>query len=213
MPDARTTMLFLIAAIALLLIPGPVVLYTIARSIDQGRRAGFVSVLAAGVGDFCHVLAATLGLSAILLSSALAFSVVKYAGAAYLIYLGLRTLMTRIEPTEQLTVLPLRLKRIFSQGVLVSVLNPKTALFFLAFLPQFVDPARGAVAAQILFFGVLFVVLGVFTNSVYALLAGTAGSWLKGNRAFLRAQRYFAGGIYLALGVTTALTGGEKGGS
>jgi threonine/homoserine/homoserine lactone efflux protein len=212
MPDLSTALLFVIAAIALLLIPGPVVLYTIARSIDQGRRAGFMSVLAAGVGDFCHVLAATLGLSALLLSSALAFSLVKYAGAAYLIYLGVRTLMTRNEPAEQLVVPPQRLSRIFSQGVLVSVLNPKTALFFLAFLPQFVNPTRGAVTTQILLFGVLFVGLGICTNSLYAQLAGTAGAWLKSNRTFLRGQRYFAGGIYVALGVTTALTG-DKGGS
>ncbi len=132
---------FITAAMALLLIPGPVVLYTVARSINQGRRAGFVSVLAAGIGDLCHVIAATLGLSAILLSSALAFSIVKYAGAAYLIYLGVRTLMTRPDPDQQISAPPQRLMRIFSQGIVVSVLNPKTALFFLAFLPQFVQPS------------------------------------------------------------------------
>ncbi len=210
MPEPRTIALFLVAAIALLLIPGPVVLYTVARSVAQGRRAGFVSVVAAGIGDFCHVAAATLGLSALLLSSALAFGVVKYAGAAYLIYLGIRTLAASDDHAQHLAVAPQHLGRIFSQGLVVSVLNPKTALFFLAFLPQFVDPARGSASRQILLFGALFVGLGICTNGMYALLAGTAGAWLKGNRAFARGQRYFAGGIYIVLGLTTALTGAER---
>ena len=210
MPETSTLVLFVVAAMALLLIPGPVVLYTVARSINQGRRAGFVSVLAAGVGDLCHVIAATLGLSAILLSSALAFSIVKYAGAAYLIYLGVRTLMTRPDPDQQVSAAPQRLAQIFSQGMVVSVLNPKTALFFLAFLPQFVQPARGAASLQILVFGLIFVGLGIATNSIYALLAGSAGAWLKGSRAFLQGQRYFAGGVYIVLGLTTALTGSQK---
>jgi threonine/homoserine/homoserine lactone efflux protein len=210
MPEGTTIVLFLIAALTLLLIPGPVVLYTVARSIHQGRRAGFVSVLAAGIGDFCHVIGATLGLSALLLSSALAFNVVKYAGAIYLVYLGIRTLLSREEAHHGTMIQPLRLSRVFTQGLVVSVLNPKTALFFLAFLPQFVHPVQGAAAAQILLFGTLFVALGVCTNSIYALLAGTAGNWLKGNRHFARTQRYVSGGVYIALGLTTALTGTEK---
>jgi threonine/homoserine/homoserine lactone efflux protein len=210
MPDLSTIVLFSIAAVALLLIPGPNVLYLVARSIEQGRQAGFVSTLAAGVGDMCHVLAATLGLSAIVLSSVLAFNVVKFAGAAYLIYIGMRTLTARDQSADQINIAPLPMARVFSQGVLVSALNPKTALFFLAFLPQFVQPTRGAVTLQIFFLGVLFVLLGVVTNSLYAFAAGTAGTWLKTNRTFLRVQRYVAGSIYIALGLTAALTGSHK---
>ena len=181
---------FLVAALILLLTPGPAVLYIIARSVDQGRVAGLVSVLSIETGNLCHVLAAALGLSAILLSSTLAFTVVKYLGAAYLVYLGLRRLLTRGQAHEA-TMLPRQsLRRIYSQGVMVAVLNPKTALFFFAFLPQFVDPSRGSVTAQLLTLGCLFVLMAVVTDGLYALLAGSVGQWLKGTRAFLVAERY-----------------------
>lgn len=208
MPSTTTIVLFAIAAVALLLLPGPVVLYTVTRSIDQGWRAGMASVLAAGIGDLVHVSAATLGLSALLLSSAMAFTLVKYAGAAYLIYIGLRTLMTRIEQ-EQVQVAPQSLKRIFGQGLLVSILNPKTALFFLAFLPQFVAPERGPIAFQILSLGILFITLGLITNSLYVLLASAARSRLSNSATVRQVQRYCAGGVYIALGVTTAITGSD----
>ncbi len=199
---------FVIAALVLLLTPGPAVLYIVARSVDQGRVAGLVSVLSVEVGNFVHVLAATLGLSAILLSSATAFTLVKYLGAAYLVYLGVRRLLSR-EP-QLAAAAPQRqtLSRIFSQGVLVAVLNPKTALFFFAFLPQFVDPARGNVAGQLLALGSLFVSMAVVTDSLYALLAGTAGQWLKGTRSFALAERYLIGSLYIGLGLAAAL-GGE----
>jgi threonine/homoserine/homoserine lactone efflux protein len=145
-----------------------------------------------------------------LLSSALAFSVVKYAGAACLIYLGIRTLTARESPVSQIARAPQPLARVFWQGMVVSVLNPKTALFFVAFLPQFVHPEASAVTFQILFLGTLFVLLGIGTNCLYALIAGAAGAWLKGDRRFLRGSRYFAGGVYIVLGVTTALTGSEQ---
>ncbi len=197
---------FLVAALILLLTPGPAVLYIVARSLDQGRLAGLVSVFSIEVGNSVHVLAAALGLSALLLSSALAFSVVKYLGAAYLIYLGIRRLLTRaaVQPTADLQRQSLR--RIFKQGVIVAVLNPKTALFFLAFLPQFVDPSRGSVTAQFLTLGGLFVSMAIVTDSLYALLAGTAGQWLKSTRLFARAERYVVGSVYIGLGVTAALT-------
>ena len=153
---------------------------------------------------------AALGLSAILVSSATAFTAVKYAGAAYLVYLGLRTLLTRGEAEPVAAPAPRRLSRVFWQGALVNVLNPKTALFFFAFFPQFVDPARGSVAGQTLLFGGLFVVLGVSSDSLYAFLAGSAGRWLRGNRCFVRSQSYFAGGVYIGLGVTTALAGSDR---
>ena len=148
---------FLLAALILLLTPGPAVLYIIARSMDQGRLAGFVSVLSIESGNAVHVLAATLGLSALLMSSALAFSIVKYLGAAYLIYLGIRRLLSRDQGHEIARLQKQSLRRIYSQGVLVATLNPKTALFFLAFLPQFVDPSTGSITLQFLTLGGLFV--------------------------------------------------------
>ena len=210
LPESSTVALFAVTALTLLLIPGPAVLYIIARGMHQGRRAGLVSAWSIGVGNLCHVVAAALGLSALLLSSALAFAVVKYAGAAYLIYLGVRTLLAREEVYHTRVPAPRSLRRIFSQGVVVSVLNPKTALFFLAFLPQFVDPTRGSVAGQVLMLGCLFVTLGICSDSTYALLSGTVGRRLRGNATFLRAQRYFTGGVYIALGASTALAGVDE---
>ena len=198
--------MFLLAALILLLTPGPAVLYIIARSMDQGRLAGFVSVLSIETGNSVHVLAATLGLSALLLSSALAFSVVKYLGAAYLIYLGIRRLLTRAQDHEIASLQRQSLRRIYSQGVLVATLNPKTALFFLAFLPQFVDPSTGSVALQLLTLGGMFVMMAIVTDSMYALLSSTAGGWLKRNRSFLSAERYIVGSVYIGLGVTAALS-------
>ncbi len=205
MPGFTHLPLFILASIVLLLTPGPAVLYIIARSVSQGRRAGLVSVCSIEVGNFMHVLAATLGLSALLLSSAMAFSVVKYLGAAYLVYLGLRTLFTQEAVRAPGTSQPQSLRRIFSQGVVVATLNPKTALFFVAFLPQFVDPAQGVIAGQMLALGCIFVMLAVISDSMYALLAGTVGQWLKGSRAIGRAERYVVGGVYIGLGVTAAL--------
>ena len=197
---------FLLAALILLLTPGPAVLYIIARSMDQGRLAGFVSVLSIESGNSVHVLAATLGLSALLMSSALAFTVVKYLGAAYLIYLGIRRLLSRDQGHEIARLQKQSLRRIYSQGVLVATLNPKTALFFLAFLPQFVDPSTGSITLQFLTLGGLFVLMAIVTDSMYALLASTAGSWLKQNKSFLRADRYIVGSVYIGLGVTAALS-------
>ena len=205
MPDLTHLPLFILASAVLILTPGPAVLYIIARSVDQGRRAGLVSVCAIEVGNFMHVLAATLGLSALLLSSALAFTVVKYLGAAYLVYLGLRKLFARDSVRVPPNSHPQSLRRTFSQGVVVATLNPKTALFFVAFLPQFVDPSRGAIASQMLFLGCIFVMLAVISDSLYALLAGTVGQWLKGSRSVARAERYVVGSVYIGLGLTAAL--------
>jgi threonine/homoserine/homoserine lactone efflux protein len=157
-----------------------------------------------------HIAAATLGVSALLLSSALAFSVVKYVGAAYLIYLGVKTLLTREKVAETGTVEGKSLSRAFYQGILVSLLNPKAALFFFAFLPQFVDAKRGSAATQIMFLGAIVVVLGALSDSIYALLSGSVGNLLRGNLRLLRAQRYFAGSVYIGLGAVTALTGSSK---
>jgi threonine/homoserine/homoserine lactone efflux protein len=210
MIDPSKLPIFVIAAVSLLLIPGPAVLYIVTRSIHQGRRAGIVSVLGIHVGTAFHVLAAVLGLSAILLSSALAFDIVKYLGAAYLIFLGIRTLMTREQAVDEQKAEPSSLRSVFSQGVIVNVLNPKTALFFFAFLPQFVDSTRGAVSLQMLVLGVVFISLGMVTDSSYALLASTFGQWLKNSKFFARVQRYVAGTIYIGLGVTTAFAGNSN---
>jgi threonine/homoserine/homoserine lactone efflux protein len=202
--------LFLAATLALLLVPGPAVLYITARSANQGRLAGLVSVLAIETANFLQAVAATLGLSAILLSSALAFDVVKYLGAAYLVYLGLRKLLSREEVTVEGDVEPESLRRIYWQGFAINLLNPKTALFFFAFLPQFVNPERGNVTAQTLLLGVLFVGMAIITDSLYALLASSLADKLRGSRHFQKGQRYFAGLIYVGLGITTALTGARK---
>jgi len=210
MPNWSTLSLFITAALVLVFMPGPNTLYIIARSIQQGRLAGFVSSLGIQAGSLFHIATAAFGVSALLLSSALAFNGVKYVGAAYLIYLGVKTLLTREKLAETKTVEKQSLSRAFYQGVLVSLFNPKAALFFFAFLPQFVDAARGAVTAQIMFLGAIVVVLGALSDSIYALLAGSAGNLLRGNLRLLRAQRYFAGIVYIGLGAASALIGSAK---
>jgi threonine/homoserine/homoserine lactone efflux protein len=202
--------LFMAATLALLLVPGPAVLYITARSANQGRLAGLVSVLAIEAANFLQALAATLGLSAILLSSALALDVVKYLGAAYLIYLGLRKLLFTEEAAGNAEIRPESLARIYWQGFVINLLNPKTALFFFAFLPQFVNPEKGNVTAQTLVLGVLFVGMAIITDSLYALVASSLADKLRGSRHFQKGQRYFAGLVYVGLGITTALTGSKK---
>ena len=205
MPDSSTLLVFGAAALALIVVPGPAVLYIVAQSIDRGRLAGFVSALGVAVGGLVHVTAAAIGLSSLLVSSATAFNVVKYAGAGYLIGLGLWTLLRR--PDEPAVEIPKerKLRRRFGQGVVVNVLNPKTALFFFAFLPQFVDPEKGSAALQIGVLGLLFVSLAVASDSMWALAAGTASERLRGNRRFLGIQRYVSGSVFCGLGALTAV--------
>lgn len=207
--DPATFLIFIAASLALLLVPGPAVLYITARSVDQGRMAGLVSVLGVHLGTVVHVLAAAIGLSALVLASALAFTIVKYAGAAYLIYLGLRRIFGD-NGDEPHSLKRESLNRIFWEGVVVNVLNPKTALFFLAFLPQFVDPARGMIAGQVLVLGATFIVLGIITDGAYALLAGTAAKWIRGRPRFMDMQKYLIGGIFIALGLGAALAGQDR---
>ena len=210
-PGAASLGLFVGAALVLLLIPGPAVLYIVARSVEQGRLAGFVSDLGIHAATLVHVLAAALGLSALLASSALAFSVVKYAGAAYLIWLGLKKIFGRAEaPGEDVALVRYSYTRLFSDGFIVNLLNPKTALFFLAFLPQFADVSRGHLATQIAFLGLLFAALGFVTDGCYALVAGTAGNWLKRSRGYLRFERYVSGTLFIGLGLTAAFSGNGK---
>jgi threonine/homoserine/homoserine lactone efflux protein len=204
LPDASTLLVFTAAALALIVVPGPAVLYIVAQSIDRGRLAGVVSALGVAAGGLVHVTAATIGLSSLLVSSARAFNAVKYAGAAYLIVLGLLTILRRREETATGVTRARTLRRRFWQGAVVNVLNPKTALFFLAFLPQFVDPDGGSAALQIAFLGLLFVVLAVLSDSLWALAAGTASERLRGNLRFLAVQRYVSGSVFVGLGALTA---------
>ena len=178
MPEVSTLALFTLAAITLLVIPGPAVLYIVTRSVDQGRAAGLASVCGVHVGTLVHVAAAVLGLSALLVSSATAYHTVRWLGAAYLVWLGVRRLLARDEEAQAAAGPGPRrhgLGRVFAQGVVVNVLNPKTALFFFAFLPQFVDTSRGSVPFQVLVFGVAFVLLGLVSDGAYAV-AASAGA-------------------------------------
>jgi threonine/homoserine/homoserine lactone efflux protein len=206
-PSHASLLIFISAAVLLLAIPGPAVLYIVGRSIGQGRNAGLVSALGIGVGTLIHTAAAAIGLSALLVSSAAAFSVVKYLGAAYLIYLGLQKLR-RDESFDASPDAPrATLSRVFGQGIVVNVLNPKTALFFFAFLPQFVDPSRGHVAMQILSLGVLFACLGTTSDSIWAFFSSSVAGWLRANPRWMNNERYVSGGILISLGLATAFAG------
>ncbi|WP_242333675.1 MULTISPECIES: LysE family translocator [Anaeromyxobacter] len=199
--------LFVAATLALTLTPGPAVLFIVARSMSLGRRAGFLSVLGVGLGNTVHAAAAALGLAALLASSPVAFSFVRYLGAAYLVLLGVRRVLDRGGSlgAADAGAAPAAPRSILRQGFLVAALNPKTALFFLAFLPQFADPARASMAAQVLALGLLFVALAVVTDSGYVLVAGGLGGWLRRNPAFARRERYLSGAIYVGLGALSAL--------
>jgi threonine/homoserine/homoserine lactone efflux protein len=213
MPDASALALFTVAAITLLVIPGPSVLYIVTRSVDQGRAAGLASVGGIHVGTLVHVAAAALGLSALVVSSATAYNAVRWLGAAYLVWLGVRRLLARDEEVAAGAGPEARrhgLGRVFAQGVVVNVLNPKTALFFFAFLPQFVDVARGSVRLQVVVFGVAFVLLGLVSDSAYALLASTGAGWLRRRPGVAKASRLVSGGVLISLGVTTALAGSRS---
>jgi threonine/homoserine/homoserine lactone efflux protein len=210
MPDASTYALFVAAALALLLVPGPAVVYVVARSVSGGRLTGLVSVLGIELGTLLHVGFAAAGLSAIVASSVVAFSVVKWLGAAYLVWIGLRQIFGRGEDGDEETSSPNdeTYGRVFYQSALVQVLNPKVALFFLAFLPQFVDPSRGAAWTQIVVLGATLAFLGLFTDGLYALLGGAAGGWIRNRGGGLwRAGRYVTGGVYVALGAVAAISG------
>jgi threonine/homoserine/homoserine lactone efflux protein len=210
MPDPSRLALFVGAALLLLVVPGPSVLYIVTQSVSHGRRAGMASVAGITTGTLVHIAAATIGLSALLASSALAFDVVKYLGAAYLIVVGIRRL-AGLEQDDQGRVTPSRsLGSLYRQGIVVNVLNPKTALFFLAFLPQFVDSTRGAVWAQILLLGLLFATLGFVSDGVWALVAGTLGERLRSSRRFPQLQRYVSGSVFVGLGAVAAFSAPVK---
>jgi threonine/homoserine/homoserine lactone efflux protein len=202
-PSPGSLALFAAASLALAVVPGPAVLYIVAQSVDQGRLAGLFSAAGIAVGGLVHVVAATIGLSSLLASSATAFTIVKYAGAAYLILLGIRRLLTREELEDEMVRSPHTRRRLFVNGVVVNVLNPKTALFFLAFLPQFVDPDAGAAWLQILALGLMFVAIALCSDSLWALAAGTLGSWLRRSSWYLGVKRWVTGTVFIGLGLST----------
>jgi threonine/homoserine/homoserine lactone efflux protein len=207
LPTPSSFLLFLAGALVLLVIPGPAVFYIVSRTLGHGRLAGVVSAAGIAVGTLGHVAAAILGLSALLASSARAFYAVKYLGAAYLVFLGARLLLRGDSPEIAVRGGGRSLRRIFVQGILVNLLNPKTALFFLAFLPQFVDPSRGHVSAQILALGTTFAVFGLCSDSTWALLAGALAQKLASSLAWRRAQKNISGTALIALGLATAFSG------
>jgi threonine/homoserine/homoserine lactone efflux protein len=207
MPSPEVFAAFAVASLALLIVPGPSVLYIVTRSMDQGRVAGLVSVLGIHTGSIVHVTAAAFGLSAILASSALSFGIVKYAGAAYLVWLGIRAIRDRGEERPAGAVREHSLARIYAQGVVVNVLNPKTALFFLAFLPQFVDVSRGSIPMQVVILGVTFILLGFASDGTYALVSARISRALGIRRRSGVARRWLPGLTLIGLGVASAITG------
>ena len=202
-PPLHDIIAFGIASIALLVIPGPAVIYVLNRSVADGRNAALAGVAGLEIGNFMHVIAATLGLSAIIAASATAFTTIKWAGAAYLVYVGVRTLLVTPTPPDSKSA-SATARKSFTQGIVVNTLNPKVALFFLSYLPQFIDPDRGSPALQSFILGTLFVILGSMTDATYALTASALRDRLLSGRALPFVQRYVAGSVFVALGVVAS---------
>ncbi|MEV0996957.1 LysE family translocator [Nonomuraea sp. NPDC050202] len=199
MPDISTLAVFCAATLGLLLVPGPAVLYIVTRSVSQGRTAGLISVLGIHTGSIVHVAAAALGISALLAASATAFTIVKYVGVAYLLWLGIRKLMQKGGGEEIVELKVQSKRRLFWEGFVVNVLNPKTAIFFLAFLPQFTDPAVGPVGPQILVFGLVWLLLGMASDGTYAMLASALAGRLRHSARARRRLDVGSGVVYLGL--------------
>jgi threonine/homoserine/homoserine lactone efflux protein len=204
-PDIGSIVTFGIASVALLVIPGPAVIYILNRSVSDGREVGLAAVAGLELGNFMHVIAASAGLSAVLATSATAFNAVKWLGAGYLVFVGLRTLITKPAAMSGDSS-SVTLKRSFTQGVVVNTLNPKVALFFLSYLPQFIDADKGAAWSQALILGSTFVVLGCITDGMYALTASALRDKLLTGRTLPFVQRYVSGTVFVALGVIAATT-------
>lgn len=202
-PSASSFALFCLASVALAVVPGPAVTYIVTQSIDKGRRAGMYSALGVASGGLVHVAAATAGLSALIASSATAFTIVKLVGAVYLIGVGIRRILSGDDDADpEVQAAPLR--RLYRQGVVVNVLNPKTALFFLAFLPQFVN-THHPVAPQVALLGIVFAAIALASDLTYALLADLLAGRLRRSGRGARIRRFASGGIFIALGATAAV--------
>jgi threonine/homoserine/homoserine lactone efflux protein len=207
MPDGTTILIVALASLALVVIPGPAVIYILTRSVSQGRNAGLVSAVGVNLGSSVHVLAAVAGLTMLLANSATAYTVVKWAGVGYLAWIGVRTLMKDDADFAQPRLEPTALRKIFIQGVLVNMLNPKVAIFFLAFLPQFVDTDAPHAPMQTLVLGITLVTIGLVSDSLYALAGGSVGDVLRRRPHVARGTRLAAGSTYLALAGIAAITG------
>ena len=205
MIDQSTLVTYLVILLGFVFIPGPAVLLTLARSTSSGTRVGLATGIGIAVGDLVHTAMAVIGLSAIIMTSAFLFSVIKYLGAAYLIYLGIKAFIEKIDYDGSLPKLHLTPAKAFQQAVIAEVLNPKTALFFLSFLPQFVNPDNGMIALQLTVLGVLFVLAGLFTTVVVAISAGGVGRFFRKNPDVLRWQGKAVGCIYCGLGLRLAV--------
>jgi threonine/homoserine/homoserine lactone efflux protein len=203
-PHLSTYLVFLATGMALLAIPGPAVLYVVTRSIEMGRAGGIASCAGITTGTFVHVGLATAGLSSLILASRAAFDAVKYVGAAYLIFLGVRRLLTRKEEAADAERTPRTRRKAYTQGVVVNLTNPKTIVFIFAFIPQFVDPNAGHVWLQVLVLGASFAVLGFLSDSTYAFVAGAVADKLRGSRRIARFERWFGGSILIGLGIAAA---------
>jgi threonine/homoserine/homoserine lactone efflux protein len=201
MPSPSTFAVFLATAVVLLAIPGPAVLYVVTRSIEMGRSGGIASVAGITTGTVVYISLAAAGLSSLILASTAAFDAVRYVGAAYLFFLGLRRLLSRRQEEVLDEPLPRTRRRAYAQGVFVNLTNPKTIVFVFAFLPQFVDPGSGRVWLQILVLGLCFAALGFTSDCLYALAAGTVAGRLRGSSTAARFERWFGGGVLVGLGV------------
>ena len=209
MPSATTLLAFSAAAAALVLVPGPNLLYIISRGISQGRRSALASTAGVASATAVFVVLTALGLTAVISSSVVAFTVVKYAGVGYLVHLAVRELRSRGRFKLE-TPPPVSGRRAFGDAFLVGITNPKVALFFLAFFPQFIHPSAGPVAGQALVLGAVFVVIGVTFDSLYALTSGSIGAWLARRPKAMRRSHLVSGTVYLALGGAALLTGGPQ---
>jgi threonine/homoserine/homoserine lactone efflux protein len=205
MIDQATLFTYLVILLGFVFIPGPAVLLTLARATSSGVRVGLATGLGIAVGDVLHTVLAVVGVSAVILTSALIFSVVKYLGAAYLIYLGVKAIGQNVDPKLPITTNTLDAKTAFRQAVFLEVLNPKSAMFFLAFLPQFANPENGFIAVQLLTLGLLFVMMGLLSTVTVAFSAGHVGTFLRRNPVVMRWQNKTVGGIYCGLGIRLAL--------
>jgi threonine/homoserine/homoserine lactone efflux protein len=204
-PSLSAYAVFIATCLALLAIPGPAVLYVVSRSVDQGRSAGLASVAGICTGTIVHVTLATVGLSSLVLASKFAFDAVRYLGAAYLVYLGVRRLLSRQVDAGPETRVPRTVRDLYTQGLVVNLLNPKTIVFIFAFVPQFVDVEAGPVWFQVLVLGLTFAALGAMSDSLYAIVAGSVADRLRGTPAIARVERWFGGAILVGLGITAAI--------
>ena len=202
--DVSNLTFFIVASWILIITPGPDMIYVITRGISQGCRAGVVSAIGVTGGILVHTLFAAFGLALILRTSALAFMVVKIIGAIYLLYLGVQTLRNKSDLSFDNAKPAVELRKVFVQGVLTNVLNPKIALFFLAFLPQFIDPSFGSVSLQMVLFGVAFALFGIIFLVTIGYFSGNIGGWLMKRPSFTDKVRWFSGSIFIALGLRLA---------